>query len=298
MADSGYLAPTGRLVVKGGPARGVERIIETVTNMYPGRLVIRGSTDNGIKVADGTAAPVGFLAYEQTQLPARPQTLTTIFQVTDSVDVISGGGFTIYMPNGLYAGTYATQGDALLSWIDGKVIPGYVSGGKVAIKIPFTKQASEKSTGITLPAGFKITDCFVYCSTANGSGTIDVGLYSSEGGGDANGFLAAESLASTGYVTHNLVDGTSGNITLGALLTETTTKSADSGALYTAIPKQAFVTDGTAKTITYTTTNYTVAGYIYLVIDSPAVRYLGISGTTVDATSATAGVFVETMGGL
>ena len=293
MVDSGHIVPTGRLVTKGSPANVVYRNLGTVTNGYPGRLAVRETTDYDVKVSDGVLPPLGWIGYEQQATQYQVADITTINVVDTEVPIISGGGFTIYMPSGLAAKTVATQGDVLLSWADGQVVPGVILGGRTAVKVPFSKSTTEVST-ITLPAGVTIRDVLVDVVTNEENGTIDVGTLSTATG-DADGFLDGESLTTAGRVEHNNADGTASNNTLGAYLVEADIKSADGTAVYASLGTGYLVPTG-GKVLTYTTSNTTatVAGYIYVVVESPGVRIVGKSGTTVNAASAAAGVFVET----
>lgn len=59
--------------------------------------------------------------------------------------------------------------------------------------------ATENSTGVSFLADTLIEDVRVQVVTADSGITIDVGLLSTGTGGDANGFIAARSLTSTGY---------------------------------------------------------------------------------------------------
>ena len=78
----------------------------------------------------------------------------------------------------------------------------------------------EKDTGIDFKAGDVILDCFVKVRTleaTSGTKTIDVGLLSSESGGDTDGFLDGVSTAAAGTVRGSL---DSGGQTYGVLLHE------------------------------------------------------------------------------
>lgn len=291
MVDSGYVVPTGNLVVKGWPTNIVFRNLEVADNAYPGRLVARGSTDYDVKVADGILPPQGFLGYEQQATQYQVSNPTTINVAGTEVPVVSGGAFSIYMPNGLAAGTVANQEDALVSWVQGQVIPGKVLGGKVAVKIPFGKSTTEKDTGIDLPAGVNVTGAAIEVTTPVAASTIDVGILSSESGGDADGFLDGVSCAAPGVIYPIISNTTAASITLGNLLADVS-KSADTTANYVAAPVN-YLTDGTAKSVTYTTTDNDIAGNIFLFLDSPGIKVVGASGNTVDASLASTGVFVK-----
>jgi len=73
----------------------------------------------------------------------------------------------------------------------------------MVIPINFADGTTETDTTFNLPDTSIIEDVLVNVITAEATGTtktIDVGLLSSETGGDANGFAAAVSVASTGLV--------------------------------------------------------------------------------------------------
>jgi len=293
MVDSGYETPTANLVMAGTPTRLLRRNLGTVANGYPGRLVVREEGDYDVKVSDGILPPLGWIGYEQMAPEYKPASISTINVVDTEVPVISGGGFSIYMPSGLAKGTIAVQGDLLASWSEGKVVPCARFANGIGIKIPFSKSVSEYDTYVDLPAGCIVRDCIVQVTTEVAS-TIDVGILSSEANGDADGFLVGESVAVTGFAIHSLVDAVAANNTLGALLVESDIKSADTTALYASIPV-GYICDGTAVSVSYTTGDATMAGYIYLIIDSPGVEIVGRAGAAADASSATTGIFVETM---
>lgn len=93
--------------------------------------------------------------------------------------------------------------------------------------------------------------------TAEGTRTINVGLLASETNGDADGFLAALSLATAG-MTNWAVSGTP---TLGALLTQNfaTTPAVN-------VPRQHTVVGANARSISFTLSASTAsaAGFIYV----------------------------------
>lgn len=296
MVDSGYTTPTDRIIVAGEAPIKTPHNVGVATNMYPGRLVVRENSDYDIKVSDGILPVRGFLGYEDASPLFRPANLTTLYAVDTEAPVIRGGGFTTFIPTGLAAGTVAAQGDLLASWSGGQVVPCKIIDGKVGIKIPFVKKTSEFDTGLDLPAGIIVHDVIAEVTTADNSGTIDVGILSTESGGDADGFLDGESLAATGFRQHNMVDATAANITLGVLLDEVQIKDATATPVFMGIKLEpGYITDGTAKSITYTTSNHTVAGNIYVLVSSPGIRVVGQAGASADASAAAANIFVESV---
>lgn len=105
--------------------------------------------------------------------------------------------------------------------------------------------ASEKDTGFDLPAGaFVLPHCGVLTKVADSGITIEAGLYSSESGGDADGFIDAVSVASAVLAK---VAITNGSNTLGALFE--VQDSANAGDLtHEAYP----ITGAAAVSVTYT----------------------------------------------
>jgi len=96
MVDLGYgPKPVNKIVVAGEPLKQTLKIT-TVANMYPGRLVKKGSTDGDIQVCAATTDhAIGFLGYEHTIKKHRPATVDTIYLVNAQVAVLNGGHFVI-----------------------------------------------------------------------------------------------------------------------------------------------------------------------------------------------------------
>lgn len=281
MAYSG-VNPPNNLIAFGGAPSIQELKIETATNMYPGRFVIKGTNDDDIKVADGITQPIGVLGYEQCNPVFKPDSITGIYTVNYMAPVLKGQTY-IKSPSGLALGGSATKGDFLISWSDGKVLPAIEVGGRLALKIPFSKNTSEKDTKVKIPAGALVEDVGLLVTTAVASGTVDVGTLSTDSG-DADGFLDGESAAAAGYVIHNNVDATAANNTVGALLVEADIKSADTTALYLSVPNGYLVPAG-GKTISYTTSDHDIAGFI-LVFLRGSVK-VGQCEASISALSAT-----------
>lgn len=293
--DTGFADPVDRIVVAGKPPIVTEKEVETATNVYPGRLVMLGSTDHEVVVHTGaTQAPFGWMGYEQTSGQGRPATVDTVYTANKFGAVLRGGGFVIQ--GSLAAGTYATIGDTLFSWAAGQLVPGMMIDGVPAIKIPFTKSTSEADTGLDIPSGVIVKDVFIYCTTNASGATIDVGILSSEGGGDADGFLDGESLATAGWVVHNLVDATAANITVGVLLDEVQIKDATGTPVYLPIfLSPGMVGDGTATSISYTTSDHTVVGNMFVLLVGAGIVPVAIAEETVDATSAAANIHARSV---
>lgn len=95
MAYTGHIKPTNTIVAAGTPL--VQELkVEAAANMYPGRLVIKGTNDDDVSVAGAAAANcAGWLGYEQTAPAYRPSTPDTIYVINDQAAVLNGGGFVV-----------------------------------------------------------------------------------------------------------------------------------------------------------------------------------------------------------
>lgn len=283
---SGYNPPANKIIVAGNPL--VQELkIETATNCYPGRVVTGGTNDDDVKVADGIGVPIGVLGYEQCNPGFLPDNITSLYTAGAMAPVLNGDA-VFKMPGGLVAGTVAKKRSLLLSWSNGQLIPGVELGGRYGIVIPFVKSATEKRTGVILPAGVVVRDTLINVKTALAEAIIDVGTYSAETG-DADGFLDGESCATAGLVNHNLVDATAGNNTLGALLVESDIVDANTTALTFSVGTGYLVPAG-GKEVTYTTTDGTVAGDIIIIIESPGVIPFGMTEKSANASAAAADI--------
>ena len=95
MVYTGHVKPVNKIIAAGKPL--VQELkVQTETTMYPGRLVIKGTTDNDVIVATAAAVnPGGWLGYEQTAPAFRPSTPSDMYAADDMVAVLNGGGFII-----------------------------------------------------------------------------------------------------------------------------------------------------------------------------------------------------------
>jgi hypothetical protein len=144
--------------------------------------------------------------------------------------------------------------------------------------LPFgigSSAATETSTGCVLPANLLVKDAYIKVIDTDATETIDVGLLSSESGGDADGFVLATSVATGGYVNPWPVVTGGTNIDYvvhtagyGAYLKQGIA-GADAVATVGGFARRYHLTDGTAKTVTYTTTagTDTAAGLIILCVE-------------------------------
>ena len=118
MVDMGFIEATDKIVLAGKQIP-VELEIETVANMYPGRLVMHGTTNNEMVVDDGAGLAYGWLGYEDTPVMYRPANKDTIYVVNDRAAAIFGPG--IILRAKLINGTNVVMGDRLVGAGAGKV---------------------------------------------------------------------------------------------------------------------------------------------------------------------------------
>lgn len=134
----------------------------------------------------------------------------------------------------------------------------------------FNSGGTEVDTGLDLPLGSLVYDAWVNVTTVDATETVDVGLLSSGTNGDADGFLAAVSVATAG-VPARFTYTTGSNetylsaVTYGALLAarslgnDVATDVGSFGRL------QHFVTGSNTTRVTYTpSTSDTFVGYGYI----------------------------------
>lgn len=142
------------------------------------------------------------------------------------------------------------------------------------VAVPFgASDNAERDTGLDLPSNCIMTafDVGLRVTSTDATETIDVGLLSSESGGDANGFITAASVANSGFVEllPQITGGANidyvGTRYVGDLLATSIT-GADAVATVGGFTSKRYRTDGTAKSITYTGSagSDTAAGYVYL----------------------------------
>ncbi len=160
-------------------------------------------------------------------------------------------------------GTTVTATADELNGIDISAVGALAKVKKIAISAAPT--GSEQDTTWDLPAKSVVLNVFVDVTTAEVTGTtktLDVGLLSSESGGDADGFIDGVSVAATGLKLASLV---SGSVTRGVLLKETVTGS---GSATHSSPVPYASTANTAKSVSYTSGSNNFAefrGAIYIV---------------------------------
>lgn len=296
-AQNPLRAAVGRIKVSGTPGYSVAKKVESATEFYPGRLAQKGATIDGVTVGTALARPAGWIDFEESPLRDQPATLTTAYAKDAYANISWGDAFAIAAS--LAVGCTVSEHALLANWANGQVIgPVVPAPGGLFLGIPFTKNVAEVSTGIELPAGMIVgLNSFIEVTKNAALATIDVGLNEAVGdgetGGDANGFLDGVSCANKGIVGPIVSDATAANITLGAKLA-TVIKSADSPAVYGAVPKSpGHVCDGVAKTVTYTTSDSAIEGTIWLHLIHPGLTVVGQAESAASATTAAATVIAS-----
>lgn len=127
------------------------------------------------------------------------------------------------------------------------------------LMVPFnlldTVANTETDTGFDLPVGSLIDPLgqSIYVITAESSRTIQTGLLSSESGGDADGFIAALSVATAGVFRPTMANGA---ITLGALLQVATTGGT------VPVPQAAVISTAVSLSYTLSASSASAAGLI------------------------------------
>lgn len=305
MAEYGFMAPAND-VIQGAAKNGLQEQLKIGSNatpaqMLPGRLVSRDNGDYDVKEGSALLSPVGWLGYEGTNF--KPETIDTAYAVADEAMVYNGGGFRVRA--NLAKGCSVVKGDLVANWLNGQVIGPikYLNGG-LALGIPFgVSDNSETSTFIVLPADLAVTDVLLDVGTLDAGETLDVGLLSSEGGGNANGFVDAASVATalklrpgatvtTG--THEVYVSAS---TRGALLVDTFTAGSDAVEDTGTYVEMIHRCDGTAKTVTYTGSagSDTATGVVWLTLAAEGLGVVAKVAKTADATSGAVNVWSQSL---
>jgi hypothetical protein len=106
--------------------------IKTVANMYPGRLVIRDTTDYQVGVGGASGHVIGWLGYGEAPTGFKPATRTTIYAVNDTAPVHSGGGFRVRAS--LAIGQNVVKGQRLMPAAAGE-LTDYVAATDDAVAI-------------------------------------------------------------------------------------------------------------------------------------------------------------------
>jgi hypothetical protein len=100
------------------------KVVETVLNMYPGRLVARGTGDHDVLACGAAGHALGWLGYEQTDKKNRPATVDTIYLVNANAAIINGAGIGVV--GCLAPGCTVTKGERLTMTTLGQLTPAVI----------------------------------------------------------------------------------------------------------------------------------------------------------------------------
>lgn len=95
MVQIGINVPTGAIVAAGKPLIITGQNVETASNVIPGRLAKKGSTDFDIVACGAEAGAAGWVGFEDAGPSYRPATIATGYAAGDIAPLLRGGGFVI-----------------------------------------------------------------------------------------------------------------------------------------------------------------------------------------------------------
>jgi len=277
MSDAPFIEPTNKTIVSGEPDVRDYEVTGTVTNMKAGRLVTKGASDGEVIIGSKTAPNFGWISYQLGFQPDKPANIDTAYTSGDMATIISGPGVVLKG----YAEEAINKGDLVCAGSDGavrKLYPGSIK----TMKIPFEKKTTEFDSTYNLPEGAIVLNTFVEVVTNVAASTIDVGILSTEGGGDADGFIDGLSCAAAGTIVPIAWDATAdADNTIGLLISSAMLGGTSN---YGRIPK-LWVGDGTATSVSYTTSNHAIDGFIYILFAEPGAddKPVGIAEETIAA---------------
>ena len=149
---AGYIKPTNKIIVFNPYAKLPTTMakVQTATNMIPGRLVKRYSTNDGdIIVNTAAVTPTGWLGYEATNpkyTTGASMAITDAYAVNDIVAIHSGPG--VVFVGWLTTGQTVYRGTPLVASGDGELM--------AAASISLTETATEthhSATAGSIPVG-------------------------------------------------------------------------------------------------------------------------------------------------
>ena len=106
--------------------------VETVTDVYPCRLLEKGTNDDDVVVCGGTNPVVGVAGYEDTAKKWQPATRSTIYVANDQIAVVSGPGTGVILS--IASGEAAVVGTLLKSAAAGQVAVGTAGNDHIIAK--------------------------------------------------------------------------------------------------------------------------------------------------------------------
>jgi hypothetical protein len=148
----------------------MQQKIQTATNMYPGRLVIKGTNDDEITVCGAAGACIGWLGYEQPGT-GMPTTVDTIYAADAQAPVLYGGGFVVVAS--LAVSQTISKGDRLVAAADGRVSEAAAATVTAGI-VDVTSDAATATIDGTVPADGIVIGIAMQTITTDGSTNSDI----------------------------------------------------------------------------------------------------------------------------
>jgi hypothetical protein len=127
--ENGFPQPANKLVLDSTNLHMQTKKVETVTNVYPGRLVKQGTNDDDIIVCTAGGEALGWAGYEHTPKKYRPATKETIYVTSDQIAVINGPGVVLLAC--LQSGQTVDKGSRLKAGDNGELSGGTVGTDEI-----------------------------------------------------------------------------------------------------------------------------------------------------------------------
>jgi len=119
MAYNGLGVKPANAVVAGGKPIIQELKVEDSTNMYPRRLVKKGTHDDDVVVNTAAGNAIGWLGYEQCAPAFKPDTIDSLYATGAKAPVVSGPGLIVV--GRLAQGQNVTKGTMLVGAANGEL---------------------------------------------------------------------------------------------------------------------------------------------------------------------------------
>ena len=94
-SETEQVQPTNKIVVDSVNCHHQTKKVETATDVYPGRLVIKGTGDDDVLCGTSGGAVYGWVGYNDVNKKYRPATISTIHLVNDQTDIVDGSGIIV-----------------------------------------------------------------------------------------------------------------------------------------------------------------------------------------------------------
>ena len=129
--ETAQVHPTNVIVVDNRGLRMQTKKVETATNVYPGRLVKKGTNDDDVVVGSEPLGNLGWAGYEHTTKKYRPVTAGTIYAQNDQIAVINGPGIVLLAS--VISGSAAVKGILLKGGAAGQLDVAGATDAAVAV---------------------------------------------------------------------------------------------------------------------------------------------------------------------